>query len=157
LQSQIDLSEKIAEFLRISPNDPEYANFIAHNVEMLQWSMNVAISGSVGIKTTPSAANGVSVYTSTTNGATSYVGITNNIARRGAEHLATKGISIAPLMKSLNRAEARAVEQALIEIHGLSKTGGTLINKINSIAVSNPTYASAIELGYKLLKSIGYK
>ena len=41
-------------------------------------------------------------------------------------------------MKNLSREDARAVEQALIEIHGLSKNGGTLMNRINSIARSNP-------------------
>ena len=39
-------------------------------------------------------------------------------------------------MKNLSRSDARAVEQALIEIHGLQKNGGTLMNE--------------------LLKSIGY-
>ena len=44
------------------------------------------------------------------------------------------------------------VEQALIEIHGLGKNGGTLINRINSIAATNPIYASAVQRGYDLLK-----
>ena len=70
------------------------------------------------------------------DGVTQYVGITNNIARRQAEHLASKGIEIEPLMKNLSRSDARAVEQALIEIHGLGKNGGTLINKINSIGAN---------------------
>jgi hypothetical protein len=50
-----------------------------------------------------------------------------------------------------------AGEQVLIEIHGLGKNGGTLINQINSIAKSNPTYGSQLERGYELLKSIGYQ
>lgn len=88
---------------------------------------------------------------------TQYVGITNNFARRQAEHLASKGIEIEPLMKNLSRADARSVEQALIEIHGLGKNGGTLLNKINSISQKNPVYAESLERGYELLKSIGYK
>ena len=56
-----------------------------------------------------------------------------------------------------SRPDARAVEQALIEIHGLGKNGGTLTNMINSIAKSNPTYGTQLERGYELLKSIGYK
>lgn len=48
-------------------------------------------------------------------------------------------------MKGLSRSDARAVEQALIEIHGLMKNGGTLINKINSIAKSNPNYAEQLK------------
>jgi RHS repeat-associated protein len=97
------------------------------------------------------------VYHSVEDGVTQYVGITNNLARRQAEHLTTKGIKIEPLMQGLSRTDARAVEQALIEIHGLGKNGGTLINKINSIATSNPTYSAQLERGYELLKSIGYK
>ncbi|KZN66404.1 hypothetical protein N478_20275 [Pseudoalteromonas luteoviolacea S4060-1] len=34
-------------------------------------------------------------------------------------------------MSSLSRADAKAVEQVLIEHHGLGKNGGTLMNKIN--------------------------
>ncbi len=56
-----------------------------------------------------------------------------------------------------SRPDARAVEQALIEINGLGKNGGTLLNKINGIAKSNPAYASLVQRGYDLLKSIGYK
>jgi hypothetical protein len=85
-----------------------------------------------------------------------YVGITNNIARRQVEHLRTKGIDIRPLMEGLSRDDAKAVEQALIQIHGLERTGGTLINKINSIALSNPSYAQQLQKGYELLKTIGY-
>ncbi len=99
-----------------------------------------------------------SVYISkAADGIVQYVGITNNIARRAAEHLSQKGIQIRELMGGLCRFDARAVEQALIEIHGLAKNGGTLLNKINSIAQSNPKYAEALQRGYDLLKSIGYK
>ena len=97
------------------------------------------------------------VYHSIEEGATVYVGITNNLARRAAEHLAGKGINIQPLLQGLTRSDARAVEQALIQINGLGKNGGTLLNKINSISTSNPTYANQLEKGYELLKSIGYQ
>ncbi|UFT99582.1 hypothetical protein KO561_00970 [Radiobacillus kanasensis] len=82
--------------------------------------------------------------------------MTNNYARRAAEHLRDKGINIQPLMKDLSGSDARAVEQALIEIHGLQKIGGTLMNKINSISIKNPSYAKQLERGHELLKSIGY-
>ncbi|HEX2060548.1 MAG TPA: RHS repeat-associated core domain-containing protein [Thermoanaerobaculia bacterium] len=87
-----------------------------------------------------------------------YVGITNNLTRRAAEHAATKGIEITSLkgFEKLGRADARAVEQTLIEIHKLSKDGGTLMNKINSIAKTNKKYAEALERGYKLLNDAGY-
>ena len=96
------------------------------------------------------------VYHSVEAGITRYVGITNDFARRSAEHLAKKGIKIEPLMKHLSRSDARAVEQALIEIHGLGKNGGTLLNRINSISLKNPAYGSQVQRGYELLKSIGY-
>lgn len=97
------------------------------------------------------------VYHTVENGVTQYVGITNDLARRAAEHLRTKGIHIEQLMQGLSRSDAKAVEQALIEIHGLGKNGGTLINKINSIATSNPSYAAQVRRGGELLESIGYK
>ncbi|WP_309896648.1 hypothetical protein [Archangium sp.] len=85
-----------------------------------------------------------------------YVGITDEMARRTAEHLRLKGIQIEELMSNLSRQDARAVEQALIEIHGLRKNGGTLMNHLNSIAPSNPNYAAMLRRGLELLESIGY-
>ena len=85
-----------------------------------------------------------------------YVGITNELARRMLEHLRSKGIRINKLMGNLSREDARAVEQALIEIHGLRKNGGTLMNHINSIAPSNPAYAAMLRRGLELLESVGY-
>lgn len=92
-----------------------------------------------------------------TDGQVQYVGITNDLARRTAEQLRQKGFLIEALMKRLSREDARAVEQALIEIHGLQKNGGSLLNRINSIARSNPKYAAMLQRGRELLGSIGYK
>jgi filamentous hemagglutinin len=91
-------------------------------------------------------------------GETQYVGITKNIEQRAAAHLREKGIGIAeiPGLKRLSRADARAVEQVLIEHHGLGKNGGTLLNKINSIAETNPAYGAALERGAELLQGAGY-
>lgn len=86
-----------------------------------------------------------------------YAGITNNLARRAAEHLRGRGIQIEKLMGGLSRTDARAVEQALIEVHGLGKNGGTLLNRINSIAPTNPSYSQQLQRGYELLQSIGYR
>jgi len=98
------------------------------------------------------------VYISRTEkGIVQYVGITNNLARRTADHLRTKGIDVRYLLTTTTREEARAVEQALIEINGLSKNGGSLLNKINSIAPWRPEYRAQVELGYELLKRAGYK
>ncbi|MFP2930546.1 hypothetical protein ACLESO_36180 [Pyxidicoccus sp. 3LG] len=91
------------------------------------------------------------------SGKTQYAGMTNALARRAAEHLRGKGIQIEKLLGNLSREDARAVEQALIEIHGLQKKGGTLLNEINSIARTNPGYADLVRRGMQLLESIGYK
>ncbi|HEY1742945.1 MAG TPA: RHS repeat-associated core domain-containing protein [Granulicella sp.] len=89
-----------------------------------------------------------------------YVGITNNLARRAGEHVID--IEAIPGLSNLSRADARAVEQVLIENHGLS-TGfgsngqpGTLLNKINSIASTNPTYAQSLQRGAQILQQVGY-
>jgi len=47
--------------------------------------------------------------------------------------------------------------QALIEIHGLGKDGGTLLNKIKSIAVSSQEYAQRRQHAYELLQTVGYR
>lgn len=59
-------------------------------------------------------------------------------------------------MGGLSRTDARAVEQALIEINGLGRNGATLLNRINSIATSNPAYTDQLRRGYELLQTIGY-
>jgi hypothetical protein len=91
------------------------------------------------------------------SGHVQYVGITNDMARRTAEQLRQKGILIEQFMKHLSREDARAVEQALIEIHGLQKNGGSLLNRINSIARTNPKYADMLRRGRELLESAGFK
>jgi RHS repeat-associated protein len=85
-----------------------------------------------------------------------YVGITNNLARRAAEHAGRFVIEEIPGLSNLSRADAKAVEQVLIETHGLASNGGTLLNKINSIASTNPAYAQALQRGAQILKQVGY-
>lgn len=87
-----------------------------------------------------------SVYISKSNGTVNYVGRTNNIARRTAEHaLNGKGGVPQEVANKLSLRQARGLEQALIEKYGMIKNGGTLINKINSIASSNPIYEKAVK------------
>ncbi len=54
-------------------------------------------------------------------------------------------------LDDLSRKEARAVEQVLIERHGLVN----LDNKINSIAKKNPIYDDAIKVGKEVLNKFG--
>ncbi|MHB9089727.1 MAG: GIY-YIG nuclease family protein, partial [Thermoleophilia bacterium] len=92
-------------------------------------------------------------------GNVNYVGITNNMRKRAAAQERVRGIEIERIkgLENLSRAEARGVEQALIEHLGLPKNRGTLINKINSIAESNPIYEDAVKRGRELLGRIGYE
>lgn len=86
------------------------------------------------------------------NGVVKYVGITNDFFRRAAEHL-RKGWDIQPIegLSHLSRADARAVEQVLIEHYQLPN----LYNNINSIAKSNPIYEVAKIRGLEILGQIG--
>ena len=94
-----------------------------------------------------------SVYISKSNGTINYVGRTNNIARRTAEHaLNGKGVVPQEVVNKLSLRQARGLEQALIEKYGMIKNGGTLINKINSIASSNPIYEKAVKWGFNFIK-----
>ena len=74
------------------------------------------------------------VVASENAGVINYVGITNNIERRAAEQLASKGISI--------------------EENG-GTGGGQLLNKINSIAKTNTIYEPSIERGCAILSVTG--
>ncbi|WP_131198556.1 hypothetical protein [Phytopseudomonas dryadis] len=89
------------------------------------------------------------------------LGITDDIVKRGQAHLREKGIVIDKIegLQNLSRADARAVEQTLIDFHGLGKDGGTLINKINSISkINNLTqYEQGLIRGAELLKRAGYE
>jgi RHS repeat-associated protein len=85
-----------------------------------------------------------------------YVGITNDVVRRGIEHGTRFAIRKIPGLSNLSRADAKAVEQVLIETFKLGKNGGQLLNKINSIAKTNPVYAQSIQRGLQILKSVKY-
>lgn len=91
-------------------------------------------------------------------GEVQYIGITDDLAARAAAHASQKGISIQPIpgLQNISRSDARAVEQVLIETFGLGKNGGSLLNKINSIAETNPIYGSSVQRGEQLLQSIGH-
>jgi hypothetical protein len=103
----------------------------------------------------PECAN--TVYRSVSAaGEVQYAGITNNVARRAAEHLRSSEMRVDSLMTGLSRSDARPVEQALIKIHGLGRNGGTQLNRINSVAPSNPVYADQLRRGHELLQTIGY-
>ena len=95
------------------------------------------------------------VYFAKSGKVVKYVGITSQFAIRKATHLRKLGIDIKPLLENLSKADARAVEQVLIEMYKLPKNGGTLLNRINSIAKTNPAHAEALKRGAELLKQVG--
>ena len=128
----------------------------SYAIKSAKRSMDLIDAGTDVIKSAGKIGDNLVYLSKNADDVTQYVGITSDFARRQAEHFARKGIVIEPLMKNLSRADARSVEQALIKIHGLGKNGGTLLNKINSISQMNPIYTESLELGYELLKSIGY-
>jgi RHS repeat-associated protein len=104
---------------------------------------------------------GVAVYQYAESGVVKYVGITNDLIRRQAEHLADPAkrfeISRIPGLSNLTSAQARAVEQVLINRFGFQTDGGTLVNKVNSIAPARQAVTEwAIREGQHLLEQVGY-
>ena len=135
--------------------DGEYGLALFRGIFFAAAAREVLTSG------TPSLNTGkVGVYRSInpSTGEVQYIGITESYEARAAAHLREKGIQIEKIggLENLSRQDARAVEQVLIEYYGLGKNGGTLLNKINSIAPSNPTYADALRHGSELLRQAGY-
>jgi len=132
-----------------------YILLFVDGVVMIEAIGGTTVASSMITKSGTTTNRGVNVvYHSLKNGETQYVGITNSFVRRSGEHASR--FVIEPIVQGLTRADARAVEQALIEIHKLGKNGGTLLNKINSISPSNPIYSEAVERGMSILRSIGY-
>ena len=95
----------------------------------------------------------VSVYKIVKDGKVVYVGISKDLERRGLEH----GAKLTEIIGGLNRTQARAIEQVLIEHYGFERLGGTLRNRINSISpTKNPGfYKAAIQYGKKTLEWFG--
>ena len=125
------------------------ATFIATDTELIE-----------GTQAINSASRTYTVYQSfAADGSTvNYVGMTCRFVARAAEQLFKRQIKIKPILEGLSKADARAVEQTLIDYFKLGKNGGSLINKINSISSSADykQYVDAIFRGVDLLKQAGY-
>jgi RHS repeat-associated protein len=122
-------------------------------IDAAQAGSKAAIAAKAGSSAAKAFDASTFVYNSVdSSGKVVYVGITNDLARRGAEHAASKGIQIEKVFSGLTREDARAVEQVLIELHKLGKEGGTLLNKINSISKKNKKYGKQLQRGYELLQ-----
>src|SRR5579864_4102910 len=101
------------------------------------------------------AEEAVTVYRIVEEGKTVYVGITNNIARRGLEH----GATLERVATGLTRAQARGVEQVLIEHYGFASKGGSLRNRINSISRTRNRafYNTATAFGKAVLDALHFQ
>ena len=135
--------------------DEEYGLALFRGIFFVAAAREVITSG------TPSLNTGeVGVYRSINpeTGEVQYVGITKSFEARAAAHLREKGIEIEEIehLQNLSRDDARSVEQVLIEYYGLGKNQGTLLNKINSIAPSNPKYADMLRRGNEILQQAGF-
>lgn len=107
-------------------------SFAFDNVENLQ----VVAMTDREMAETEGAVVPIVVYGLTVGGRIMYVGITNNLARRTAQHAATKTFTgVRQLGSSLTRDGARIIEQNNINRYNTINQGW---NKINSIAPSNP-------------------
>jgi hypothetical protein len=98
------------------------------------------------------AEEAVHVYQIVKDGKVIYVGITNNLERRAIE----QGMPLKKIVTMGTRLDARSVEQALIQHHGLEKNGGALMNKINSISPRNLRFTDYVKMGFDVLRSVGY-
>jgi RHS repeat-associated protein len=98
------------------------------------------------------AEEAIHVYQIVKDGKVIYVGITNNLWRRGIEH----GADLDHIVTMGSRLDARAVEQALIQHHGLQKNGGALVNKTNSVSPRNPKFSDYVKYGFEVLRSMNY-
>ena len=83
------------------------------------------------------------VYVSYVGDTLEYVGITNDFTRRQREWEGVREIQ--EYVTGLDRDSARIIEQTVIDTFGMSKNGGPLSNKINSIGVRNPKYQTYLE------------
>jgi predicted GIY-YIG superfamily endonuclease len=106
------------------------------------------------LRAASTAERGNVVYVAYKNGKAIYVGITNDLKRRIREHAYDEGVEVQAIdgLTDLTRIEARSVEQALIEKHGMLKDGGQLINQRNSISPLRETYQESKVTGENLLK-----
>lgn len=81
------------------------------------------------------ADNYVVYISKNAEGVIQYIGITSNFDQRKAAHQRIKGISVQkiPGLENLSRAQARSIEQYLININGgpIKEGKGPLLNKIN--------------------------
>jgi hypothetical protein len=151
-KEQNDKKYNVGEYLE---RDDLFANaklpdgfLLQFNVEPTEFEVSPLIGGITG---------GLKyiVYMARGGKAVKYVGITSQFAIRQATHLRKKGIFIEKLLENLTKADARAVEQVLIEMYKLPKNGGTLLNKINSISAKYPAHGEALKRGAELLKDVG--
>ncbi len=95
----------------------------------------------------PTGSGGNTVYIGSIDGVPSYVGITSNFAARSSAWRGT--YELEPIVTDLERYQARAIEQVIIEANPGFR------NQIASIAESRPWYRTAIEWGKAKMAGMG--
>lgn len=137
--------------------DPELEGAELGGAEVISW-LNRGREVAEAAQVTSSEARGYAVYRSinTETKAVQYIGQTGRFGKRAVEQAGRFVIERIPGLSSLTKGEARSVEQVLIEFHKLGKNGGSLLNKINSIARKNPIYARSMREGAEILRKVGY-
>lgn len=90
------------------------------------------------------------IYVGCEVGKVVYIGITKDFGSRARQHAAAaRTFKICKFGAAGTRADARVLEQALIDSHG-GPGGGQLQNRINSIAPSRPLYGRAAAIAGRL-------
>ena len=108
--------------------------------------MQLAALSQTEMKETEGAVAPIVVYGLMVGSRLAYVGITNSLARRTAQHAATKAFTgVRTLGVSNTRTGARVMEQNNINQYNTIQNG---LNRINSISPSNPL-SSRVTVPYR--------
>ena len=146
-----------------------YDAFVDGDTDLALYRGVLFVAGPVGgmvsgsrIDTGPTAIYQARPRTTTDKFRTVYVGITEQaLKKREYQHnrgANGKNIELRKIrsLENLSKNDARSVEQALIELYGLGKNDGRLLNKINSVSPDKTDYANSLRRGYDLLLQAGW-
>lgn len=169
LQGQYADSETHLAYNRFRLYDPQVGQFVTDDplglfagdntysfarntlawIDPLGLSCSKKISFKDWIKKKSKKGNDTHVYIGYKNGKPVYVGIAKNVEARAAQH-GDRFDELIPLTKKpLNRGEARAIEQAIID------NNSHFTNKINSISPKRDLYQDAKTHGEKWMEDLG--
>jgi RHS repeat-associated protein len=147
----------IGRFITRDPLAGILNNPLSQNAYGYGYENPVNHSDASGMSVDPTATNNCVYVCFTKDGQVKYVGITKNFLQRAAYWKANgKNITEMPELKGFTRAQARALEQLLMEFGGGAKSVSEdtpLDNEINSISPKNPAYEPALQWAYDFVVS----